>query len=160
MPTAGEKPLDPLSEALALARHSIADGGGPFGAVVTRGGVIVGRGHNRVVLDRDPSAHAEIVAIRDAARRLGTHDLSECELYASCEPCPMCAGAILWARIARLHYAASQHDAAAAGFDDCAFHAESSKPPEQRRPPREQRRADEGRAVFELWRAKADRQAY
>jgi len=110
-----------LEEALELAEESAAVGGGPFGAVVVLGGKIVGRGANRVLLDCDPSAHAEVVAIRRAAQALGTHDLKGAVLYSSCEPCPMCLGAALWARLDRVVFGASREDAAAAGFDDARF---------------------------------------
>jgi len=113
----------PLARALELARASVAAGGGPFGAVVARDGAVLGEGTNRVTATHDPTAHAEVVALRAAAARLGTHDLSGATLYASCEPCPMCLGAALWARVARVVFAATRDDAAAAGFDDARFHA-------------------------------------
>lgn len=96
--------------------------GGPFGAVVVRDGKIVSRGHNRVVETCDPTAHAEVIAIREASRILGRFDLSDCTLYTTCEPCPMCLGAILWARIGRVVFGCSRADAASAGFDDSEFH--------------------------------------
>ena len=99
----------------------------------------------------DPTAHAEVVAIRDAARRLGTFDLTGCEIYTSCEPCPMCLGAILWARIARLYYANDRDDAKAIGFDDDAFYREVMLPPDQRSVKMERVLADEARAVFGEW---------
>ncbi|HED66617.1 MAG TPA: nucleoside deaminase [Planctomycetes bacterium] len=111
-----------LEEALRLAEESADSGGGPFGAVVVRDGEIVARGANRVLADLDPSAHAEVVALRGAARALGTHDLSGTILYASCEPCPMCLGASLWARVDMIVFAADRRDAAAAGFDDERFY--------------------------------------
>jgi guanine deaminase len=92
--------------------------GGPFGAVVVRGDEVVGRGHNRVLKTNDPTAHAEIIAVRRAARKLGRFDLSDCEIYATCEPCPMCLGAILWARIRHVYYGCTAEDAARVGFDD------------------------------------------
>lgn len=97
---------------------------GPFGCVIVRRGMIVGEGFNQVVRRHDPTAHAEIMAIREACTRLGTHDLSDCELYASCRPCPMCMGAILWARLPAVHFGASSEDAERAGFDDAAFYGE------------------------------------
>lgn len=99
-----------------------AGDGGPFGAVVTRDGVVIARGHNQVVGLNDPSAHAEVQAIRAACRELGTFDLSGCEIYATCEPCPMCFATIHWARIDRVHFGASRADAAAIGFDDAAIY--------------------------------------
>jgi len=146
--------------ALELARASIVEGGGPFGAVVVRAGVVVGRGSNRVVLARDPTAHAEVVAIRAAASELGTHDLGDCEIYTSCEPCPMCLGAILWARIARIHQACERADAAAAGFDDAFFHAQLRLPPERRSVPVVQDGRAAGLEVFQQWLAKPDRTTY
>ncbi len=113
-----------MRRAIALAVAGVdAGAGGPFGAVVTRDGKLVAEGHNKVLVDRDPTAHAEIVAIRRASTALGTHDLSGCVLYASCDPCPMCLGAALWARVDRLVVAATDEDAAAIGFDDARFHA-------------------------------------
>ena len=105
--------------AIELARDGMADGrGGPFGAVVVRGGLVVGRGSNRVVRTCDPTAHAEIVAIRDAAAQLGTHVLVGCEVYSTCEPCPMCLSALYWARVDRIYFGCTRQAASAAGFDD------------------------------------------
>ncbi|MSR63100.1 MAG: nucleoside deaminase [Planctomycetes bacterium] len=141
-----------------LARQSIAEGGGPFGAVVVRERRIVGRGLNRVVLTRDPTAHAEIVAL--AAQELGTHELTGCELFSSCEPCPMCLGAIHWARIARVHFACDRHDAAAAGFDDLAFYAELAGPLGERVLPLLADGRELGLTVFRAWLAKPDRRPH
>lgn len=152
--------MDALRRAIRLACDSVAAGGGPFGAVVTRGGVVVAEGANRVTLDRDPTAHAEVVAIRAACAALGTHDLSGCELHASCEPCPMCAAAIHWARLDRVVFAADRHDAAAAGFDDALLYAEIPLPPAHRALPHQIRPCDEARLPFDLWRAKEDRTPY
>jgi guanine deaminase len=113
------KPSDFMAVAVDEALAGVRSGdGGPFGAVVTRDGEILARAHNRVVADADPTAHAEILAIRAAAAKLGRFDLSDCELHSTCEPCPMCLAAIHWARIRKLHYGATRADAAAAGFDD------------------------------------------
>lgn len=114
--------VEPLARALELARRSALAGGGPFGAVVLRAGRVLGEGANRVTLDRDPTAHAEVLALRAACAKLGTHELAGAVLYASCEPCPMCLCAALWARVARVVYAATRAEAAAAGFDDRRFH--------------------------------------
>lgn len=149
-----------MREALRLARESVAAGGGPFGAVVARDGVILARGTNRVVPDRDPTAHAEVEAIRAACRHLGAFLLEGCELYASCEPCPMCLGAIHWARPARVFFAATREDAAAAGFEDARLHRELARPPAERRIPAERLLGEEGRAAFDAWLAKADRVPY
>lgn len=111
-----------LELAVRLAEHNVADGGGPFAAVVVRAGELVATGVNRVTGDLDPTAHAEVVAIRAACAELGTFDLAGCVLVSSCEPCPLCLAASLWARVGGVLYAADRHDAAAAGFDDEAFH--------------------------------------
>lgn len=111
-----------LSQAIDLAVANVADGGGPFGAVVVRDGVVVSTGQNRVTRDLDPTAHAEVVAIRAACRSLGTFSLEGCSLFASCEPCPLCLSSSLWARLDRVVYAADRHDAARGGFDDRAFY--------------------------------------
>ncbi len=149
-----------MREALRLARESVAAGGGPFAALVVRDGAVVAAGTNRVVLDSDPTAHAEVVAIREACRRLGSFRLDGCELYASCEPCPMCAGAIGWARLARVVYAATRHDAAAAGFDDARLHEDVARAPGERSVPADRLLEEEGRGVFEAWAAKPDRVPY
>ena len=111
-----------LEQAVLLAVESASSGGGPFGAIITRGDEVIARAANRVTLDHDPTAHAEVLAIRRACADLDTHNLSGCTLYASCEPCPMCLGAILWSRVDDLYFAADRHDAAQAGFDDARFH--------------------------------------
>jgi guanine deaminase len=111
-----------LGEAVDLAERNVAEGGGPFGAVVVADGVVLGTGVNRVTRDNDPTAHAEVLAIRAACRRLGDFKLTGATLYTSCEPCPLCLSAALWARVARVEYAADRHDAARGGFDDLAFY--------------------------------------
>ena len=149
---------DPLARALELARRSVADGGGPFGAVVARAGVVLGEGTNRVTQTCDPTAHAEVVALRAACERLDRHELAGATLYASCEPCPMCLGAALWARVERVVYAATREDAAAAGFDDARFHAHfAGGPPALEL---EHRAHAAARAPFDAWRAHAGRRAY
>jgi len=140
-----------VSAAIDLASRSVADGGGPFGAVVVRNGDVVGAGHNRVTIDNDPTAHAEVVAIRDACRRLGTFQLTDCTLYASCEPCPMCLSAIYWARIPRVVYAADRGDAADAGFDDEAIYREVALRPDARQVAFEQEGANRALEPFRLW---------
>jgi tRNA(Arg) A34 adenosine deaminase TadA len=150
-----------MRRAIRLADERMRAGeGGPFGAVVARDGRIVGEGWNRVIGTNDPTAHAEVVAIRDACARLGTFDLSGATIYTSCEPCPMCLGAILWARIDRMCYAADRIDAAKIGFDDEAFYVEVAKPLHARTLPAERILADEARAVFAAWFAKPDRIEY
>lgn len=150
-----------LRHAIALAARHSADGvHGPFGAVVARDGEIVGEGWNQVVARHDPTAHAEVMAIRDACGHLGTHDLSGLVLYASCEPCPLCLAAAYWARISRVVYAASCGDAAAAGFDDECIYAELALPWEDRHLGGTQLLVEEGRAVLEGWLANQRRIAY
>lgn len=147
-----------LGRALELARRSALEGGGPFGAVVARAGRVLGEGANRVTLERDPTAHAEIVALRAACARERTHDLAGAVLYASCEPCPMCLGAALWARVERVVFAATRDDAAAAGFDDRRFHEHFAHGP----PALALERAEHAlrRAPFEAWLANPRRQPY
>jgi tRNA(Arg) A34 adenosine deaminase TadA len=151
---------DAMRRAIALAIGNVAEGGGPFGAVVVKDGRVVGEGVNRVTRDLDPSAHAEVVAIRDACRRLGTFKLDGAVVYASCEPCPMCWSAIQWSRAARVCFAATQDDAAKAGFDDAVFWREVAVP--QRRRALKSRRLLPGEAnePFAAWLAKTDRTAY
>ncbi len=149
-----------MARAIELALESVATGGGPFGAVVVRSGSIVGRGANRVVPARDPTAHAEILAIREACSRLGTHDLARCEIFTSCEPCPMCLGAIHWAHLARIHYACTRADAARAGFDDQVFYAQLALPLEARRIAMIPDGREPGLEVFRAWTAKPDRTPY
>jgi guanine deaminase len=118
----GAEDTEFLRQAVALAVENVPAGGGPFGAVIVREDAVIGAGQNRVTRDNDPSAHAEIVAIREAGQALGDHSLEGATLYTSCEPCPMCMAAALWARVDRVVYAADRHDAADGGFDDLAFY--------------------------------------
>jgi guanine deaminase len=153
--------LDLLREVIEMGVESATGLGGPFGALVAlEGGRIVGRGTNRVVRDGDPTLHAEVVAIREACRALGTHDLSGAVLYASCEPCPMCFGAAYWARVDRIVHAASRADAAAAGFDDAAIHADVARSPDERELATVQLLAEEGWRPFAAWEANPDRVPY
>lgn len=152
-----------LARAIALSRRALTDPrGGPFGAVVVRDadGAVVGEGANRVTLDLDPTAHAEVVAIRAACAALGRFDLRGCTLYASCEPCPMCHGAAHWARVDRVVYGASAADAAAAGFDDALLHRELARPPGERALPMRRLLAREAAAVLEAWERRPDRTRY
>jgi len=150
-----------MRQALALAAQSVGGGtGGPFGALVVRDGRVLGRGANRVTTSNDPTAHAEILAIREACTALGSFSLAGAELYASCEPCTMCLGAIWWARIARVHYAGTRSDAAEAGFDDAALWDEVARPLEARALPLVPLLRDEARAVFKAWLEKAEKVAY
>ncbi|MEN6296181.1 MAG: nucleoside deaminase [Chloroherpetonaceae bacterium] len=113
-----------MQRAIELSHLGISNGGGPFGAVIVRGGEIIAEAHNTVTIDNDPTAHAEINAIRQASRTLGRFDLSDCEIYSSCEPCPMCLGAIYWAKIKTVYYANTHSDAARIGFSDEFIHNE------------------------------------
>jgi guanine deaminase len=150
-----------LREVIEMGVRSASSEGGPFGALVAGDdGRVVGRGTNRVVSEGDPTLHAEIVAIREACRTLGTHDLSGTILYASCEPCPMCFGAAYWARVDRIVHAASRADAASAGLDDAAIHADVARPPDQRELVTVQLLAEEGWRPFAAWAANPERVTY
>lgn len=150
-----------LRAAIDLATQHMQGGeGGPFGAVIVKEGAVIARGWNRVTSSNDPTAHAEVNAIRAACAELATFDLSGCELYTSCEPCPMCLGAIYWARLDRVYYAASRHDAALAGFSDEELYEEIPKPIEERRIPMTRALEEEGKAPFTAWAEKSDRIPY
>lgn len=141
-----------MGKAISLALDNVSSlNGGPFGAVVVKDGKIVGYGNNQVTHLNDPSAHAEIMAIRDASRNLNTFDLTGCEIYSSCEPCPMCLGAIYWARLDKLYYAATKDDATAADFDDSYIYKEFALPKEERKLQSVQMMRDEAVKVFEEW---------
>jgi len=141
-----------MAEAIELALRNVRAGeGGPFGALVVLDEEVIGRGVNQVVATHDPTAHAEIVAIRAACRVLGAFQLDGCEIYSSCEPCPMCLAAIYWARPARLFFAATKDDAAAVGFDDSFIYAELAKPPAGRALPVRQLLREAAQAAFEEW---------
>lgn len=134
--------------------------GGPFGAVVVRRGKIIGRGRNRVTSTNDPTAHAEINAIREACRRLKTFQLDDCELYTSCEPCPMCLAAIYWARLKRVYYGNTRKDAARVGFDDDLLYREVTRPVSRRKMPMKQLLRDEAVRAFAEWQSKPDKTPY
>ncbi len=151
-----------MHEAIDLSRQKMNENaGGPFGAVIVKNGEIVGKGWNNVTSHNDPTAHAEISAIRDACQNLNTFDLTDCEIFTSCEPCPMCFGAIQWARIGKIWYANTAQDANdVAGFDDDNFYAEFQKPITERTIPFEQIGQEEAIKVFEEWRDKTDKIEY
>jgi len=149
-----------LREAIRLARTRMHRGAGPFGAVIARDGVIVARGWNAVTATQDPTAHAEVVAVRRACRALDTFHLEGCVLYSSCEPCPMCLGAAFWARLDRLVYAATRDDAAHAGFDDAFIYDQVPLAPEARSLHTDRLLRGEAVAVFDEWLAKPDRVQY
>jgi tRNA(Arg) A34 adenosine deaminase TadA len=150
-----------MREAIRISIQKMRNNhGGPFGAVVVKGGVIVGRGWNRVTSTNDPTAHAEVVALRDACRRLKTFELEGCALYASCEPCPMCLAAIYWARLKRVYYANTRQDAAKIGFDDEIIYREVRRPVSRRKIPMRQFLRDEALKAFAEWKRKTDKTPY
>lgn len=150
-----------LRRALTLAHEKMAAGeGGPFGAVIVQQGRIVAEGWNQVTSRNDPTAHAEVVAIRRACAHLGRFDLNGAVLYSSCEPCPMCLGAIYWARLEALHYVATRQQAAGAGFDDALIYAELALPQGQRRLPSVHHHELDGDAPFAAWRQLGTRIPY
>ena len=151
---------DFLREAIRVASENVARGGGPFGAIVVRDGEIVARAANRVTTSNDPTAHAEVEAIREACRVLGTFQLDDCEIYTSSEPCPMCLGAVYWARPTAVYYANGREVALAAGFDDDHIYDEFLLPPEQRRYPLARLEIDGADEPFQRWAEKADRVEY
>jgi guanine deaminase len=154
-------PADFMREAIALSRTGMREGwGGPFGAVIVKDGQIIARGWNQVTSTCDPTAHAEVVAIRAAARELGTFSLAGCQIYTNCEPCPMCLAAIYWARLDRLYFANTRVDAAAAGFDDDAIYRQIPLPISERSIQTEPLLGEEAWQVFEEWKAKPDKIPY
>jgi guanine deaminase len=150
-----------MQRAIELAvRNARTGGGGPFAALVVRDGEVIASGVNLVTASNDPTAHAEVVAIREACRALRTFQLTGCEIYASCEPCPMCLGAIYWARPGRVYFASTREDAAAAGFDDSLIYSEIQTPVSARRIPMIPLLRDEAYRAFDEWRANGRRIAY
>ncbi len=150
-----------MRRAIALGLENVRSSlGGPFAAVIVKDGSVIAEGANCVTTTNDPTAHAEIVAIREACRRLGDFQLTDCELYTTCEPCPMCLGAIYWARPARVFYACLAADAADAGFDDAFIYEELKHPLESRRTPMVQLLRDESLAIFSLWKAHEQKTPY
>lgn len=152
---------DFMRRAIELSEKMMADDvGGPFGAVIVRDGKIIGEGYNQVTSLGDPTAHAEVMAIREACRNLGTFTLAGAEIYASCEPCPMCLAAIYWARLDRLYYANSRDDAKRIGFDDDMIYRELTRKIDQRSIPTARLLAEEASRAFDLWLAKPDKTPY
>jgi guanine deaminase len=141
-----------MRKAIALSIENIHKGGGPFGAVIVKEGKIISVGVNRVTLNTDPTAHAEIIAIRKASKKLGTFDLSGCEMYSSCEPCPMCLGAIYWAHLDKLYYGNTKIDAKNIGFDDSFIYDELELKPEKRKVSTTQILQEEAILAFEAWK--------
>lgn len=154
-------PNEFMQRAIKLAIENVRAGrGGPFGAVVVKGGTIIAEGANSVTTTNDPTAHAEMTAIRAACRVLGDFQLAGCDIYTSCEPCPMCLGAIYWARPARVFYACTAGDAAAAGFDDSFIYQQLWLPPDQRKIPMSPLMREQALAAFRAWKEKSDKIPY
>ena len=149
-----------MRKAIELSVKNVAEGGGPFGAVIARNGEIVATGVNRVTDEHDPTAHAEVSAIRAACRKLIFYDPAASEIYTSCEPCPMCLGAIYWAHLDRMYYGNNQHDAAEIGFDDAFIYEEIALKPEDRRLAPTRLLPEEAIKAFEAWRLKDDKVEY
>ena len=149
-----------MRKAIVLAEENVDNGGGPFGAVIAKNGEIIATGVNRVTASCDPTAHAEVSAIRAAAAKLGTFDLSGYEIYTSCEPCPMCLGAIYWARLDKMYYANNKTDAKNIGFDDSFIYDELELKPENRKLPSEVMLREEAIKAFEAWSSKTDKIEY
>jgi len=149
-----------MRRAIALALDNIRAGGGPFGCVIVKNGRIIAEGANRVTATYDPTAHAEVVAIREACRALENFQLEGCDLYTTCEPCPMCLGAIYWARPSRVFYAAAAGDAAAAGFDDAFIYEELKTAHAARRIPMAQLLRDESLQIFAAWKSQPNKTPY
>jgi guanine deaminase len=149
-----------IKQAIQMAVDNVRQAGGPFAALVVKAGVVIATGTNQVTRANDPTAHAEIVAIREACRVLGTFQLDGCDVYASCEPCPMCLGAIYWARPARVFFAATHQEAADAGFDDSFIYQQIAVPGEQRSIPMIHLADETRHRPFEEWAGKLDRRRY
>lgn len=150
-----------MMEAIRLSHHSMTNNeGGPFGCIVVKDDVIIGRGNNKVISSNDPTAHAEVTAIRDACKNLGSFRLEDCEIYTSCEPCPMCLGAIYWARPKIVYFANTREDAANIGFDDSMIYDEMVKELEHRKIPVRSIGRAKALKVFEAWKQKGDRTLY
>ncbi|MGP1350148.1 MAG: nucleoside deaminase [Hoylesella marshii] len=149
-----------MCKAIALSEESVKNGGGPFGAVIAKDGEIIAEGANSVTKDHDPTAHAEVNAIRKASRKLGTFDLSGCEIYTSCEPCPMCLGAIYWAHLDKIYYANDRKDAARIGFDDDFIYLEMPLRPQERQKQMELLLSEEAKKAFRMWEESAEKVDY
>jgi tRNA(Arg) A34 adenosine deaminase TadA len=151
---------DFMREAIRLALENVNNGGGPFGAVIVKDGKIIATGVNRVTANNDPTAHAEVCAIRSACQALDTFVLEGCDIYSTCEPCPMCLGAIYWAHIDRLYYACNKYDAADAGFDDSFIYKELALTNDERRLKTEILIPEEAKRIFEEWKNNEDKTEY
>lgn len=150
-----------MLQAIELAKSGMnSENGGPFGCVIVKDGKVIGLGSNMVLKTKDPTAHAEIVAIRNACENLDNFQLDGCELYTSCEPCPMCLGAIFWARPAKVYFACTKEDAAEAGFDDHFIYKEIEVEPSNRKIPMTSFLRRESLKLFEIWKEKGDKKVY
>ena len=149
-----------MRRAIELSENSVRNGGGPFGAVIAKDGEIVAEGSNKVTIDNDPTAHAEVCTIRNACQKLGTFDLSGCVIYTSCEPCPMCFGAIHWAHLDKIYYANDRKDAGKIGFDDDFIYEEIALEPQYRKKPSEILLRNEAINAFKMWTLKDDKNEY
>lgn len=149
-----------MHRAIELSENSVRHGGGPFGAVIAKDGIIVAEASNSVTIDLDPTAHAEVNCIRHATRALKTFSLEGCEIYTSCEPCPMCLGAIYWAHLDRIYYANDRKDAAKIGFDDDFIYEEIDRPIADRRKPMTALMRDEALGAFRMWEENTEKTKY
>lgn len=149
-----------MQRAIELSINSVRNGGGPFGAVIAREGEIIAEGSNGVTIYNDPTAHAEVTAIRKACEKLGNFELKGCEIYTSCEPCPMCLGAIYWAHLDKIYYANDRKNAADIGFDDDFIYQEIEVKPQYRKKPSEILMREEGLEAFRIWNKKTDKIEY
>ena len=149
-----------MRRAIELSENSVKNGGGPFGAVIAKDGIIIAEASNSVTIDQDPTAHAEVNTIRQACRKLKTFNLEGCEIYTSCEPCPMCLGAIYWAHLDKIYYANDRKDAAKIGFDDEFIYEEIDRKIEDRKKPMVMLLRDEALGAFRMWEGNADKTEY
>lgn len=150
-----------MARAIQLSIENVQSGrGGPFGAVVVKNGAVIGEAANQVTATNDPTAHAEVLAIREACKKLGVFDLEGCEIYTSCEPCPMCLGAIYWARLTRVYFANADADASRIGFDDSLIYSEIALPLSKRKIPMIQMMREEALAAFRAWEHKSTKIEY
>ena len=149
-----------MRRAIELSENSVRNGGGPFGAVIAKDGEIIAEGSNKVTINNDPTAHAEVCAIRNACKILNTFEFANCVIYTSCEPCPMCLGAIYWARLSKIFYANDRKDAAEIGFDDDFIYEEIAIEPQYRKKPSEILLRNEAINAFRMWTLKDDKTKY
>lgn len=149
-----------MRRAIELSENSVRNGGGPFGAVIAKDGEIIAEGSNKVTINNDPTAHAEVCAIRNACKILNTFELANCVIYTSCEPCPMCLGAIYWTRLSKIFYANDRKDAAEIGFDDDFIYEEIAIEPQYRKKPSEILLRNEAINAFRMWTLKDDKTKY